>query len=308
MPKPDAYGESALQLPAALLECGHGTLPPNLALMHLIIDLPTPEAVDRAIANATGASADLEGRRQLAILRGLWRTYRDGFTTIRTIANLFDHHDSGSSPDTRIAACAEAFDAAAELSADAGAALYSLGSNTLLQAITREIVERMRDWRLLGREKTALEIGCGSGRFIAALAPEMRRITGVDISARMIAAAKRRCARHANVRLLQTEGRDLAFCRDGSIAFLYAVDSFPYIVQCGAEMAARHFAEAARVLRTGGRFLILNYAYDSNPARDRAEIQALAEAAGLRLLRASTGDFSLWDGATFILERPLPEE
>jgi SAM-dependent methyltransferase len=308
MSKPDAYGESSLQLPAALLECGHGTLPPNLALMHLIIDLPTPEAVDRAIANATGASANLVGRQQLAVLRSLWRTYRDGFTTIRTIANLFDHQESRSSPATRIAACAEAFDAAAELSADTGAALYSLGSNTLLQAITREIVEKMRDWRLLGRDKAALEIGCGSGRFIAALAPDVRQITGVDISAGMIAAAKSRCARHANVRLLQTDGRDLGFCRDGSIAFLYAVDSFPYIVQCGADMAARHFEEAARVLRIGGRFLILNYAYDSDPVRDRAEIQAMADAAGLRLLRASIGDFSLWDGSTFILDRPLPEE
>lgn len=85
------------------------------------------------------------------------------------------------------------------------------------------------------------------------------------------------------------------------------MNSFPYIVQCGAEMAARHFEEAARVLSTGGRFLILNYAYGSDPVRDRAEIQAMADASGLRLLRASTGDFSLWDGATFILERPLPE-
>ena len=58
---------------------------------------------------------------------------------------------------------------------------------------TAEVVDYIRDECLLGNCKSALEIGCGSGRFLAAMAPELLAITGIDISRNMLNYAADRC-------------------------------------------------------------------------------------------------------------------
>ena len=67
---------------------------------------------------------------------------------------------------------------------------------------------------------------------------------------------------------------------------------------------AAHFGEAARVLRAGGDFVILNLSYRGDLELDREDARRLADAAGLRVLRNGTGDLRLWDGTTFHLRKP----
>ena len=59
----------------------------------------------------------------------------------------------------------------------------------------------MREWQLLGRTRSLLEIGCGIGRFQKALALDAFALTGIDVSANMFEAARARCAGCANVTL-----------------------------------------------------------------------------------------------------------
>lgn len=66
----------------------------------------------------------------------------------------------------------------------------------------------------------------------------------------------------------------------------------------GAGVAAGMMAEVARVLRPGGRCVILNLAHgEADPA-------ALAAAAGLVLEQAVARPFALWDGEVVRLRRP----
>jgi SAM-dependent methyltransferase len=61
--------------------------------------------------------------------------------------------------------------------------------------------------------------------------------------------------------LLRSSGRDLALFKDASFDLVYAVDTFPYLVLSGRDLAERHMSDAARVLRPGGTLLVLNYSY-----------------------------------------------
>ncbi len=59
-------------------------------------------------------------------------------------------------------------------------------------------------------------------------------------------------------------------------------------------------AEAARVLRPGGRLVILNFAYGDPPA----DPACLAGAAGLTPEEVGTRPLSLWDATAFRFRRP----
>jgi SAM-dependent methyltransferase len=148
-----------------------------------------------------------------------------------------------------------------------------------------------------------LDLGCGNGRFLSALAPRVRFALGIDVSPGMLAAARRRCALMDNAACVRTSGRDLSAVADGSIDLLCAIDAFPYLVQCGGDVAARHIHEAARVLRPGGSLLIINYSYRGSVEADRNDVARLAGEVGLRIERNATRDFTLWDGVTFLLRK-----
>ena len=81
-----------------------------------------------------------------------------------------------------------------------------------------------------------------------------------------------------------------------------AVDSFPYIVQAGPDIAARHVSEAAAALRPGGALVVLNLSYRGDPASDRADAARWAAMAGLALQDHGT-PFRVWDGAAFVFRR-----
>jgi SAM-dependent methyltransferase len=195
------------------------------------------------------------------------------------------------------------FDRALRENPEASVALYSLGSPALLAAATAEVVALLDRLGVLAPERRVLEIGCGIGRFEAALAGRVRAITGIDIAPGMIAEARRRCAGLPNVTLQQTSGRDLAAFARADLDLVLAVDSLPYVHRAGMALLEAHFREAGRVLRPGGDLVVLNLTYRGDLARDREDARRLAAQGGLELLRNGSRDLELWDGATFHLRK-----
>ncbi|HEX3574743.1 MAG TPA: metalloregulator ArsR/SmtB family transcription factor [Rhodopila sp.] len=140
-----------------------------------------------------------------------------------------------------------------------------------------------------------LDIGTGTGRVLELLAPRVRQALGVDASKAMLALARSRLS-----------GMAFAHCavRQADMYRLPLADqSFDTVVLQmvlhHAEDPAGAVAEAARVLRVGGRMIVIDLA-----AHDRGELvarlahrwpgfadpamQALLAGAGLRWSKAST--------------------
>lgn len=99
---------------------------------------------------------------------------------------------------------------------------------------------------------TVGDLGAGTGQVAASLAPFVRRVVAVDGSAPMLEAARKRLAPFANVELRRGELEALPI-EDHSLDA--AVISLALHL---APEPARVLAEAARVLRPGGRLLIVD--------------------------------------------------
>jgi ArsR family transcriptional regulator len=105
---------------------------------------------------------------------------------------------------------------------------------------------------LLDDQWTVGDLGCGTGQVTASLAPFVRRVIAVDASAPMLAAAEARLAPFGNVELHHGELEALPIA-DGTLDA--AVLSLALHL---APEPARVLAEAARVLRAGGKLLIVD--------------------------------------------------
>ncbi len=300
----DGIGELPPALQTALRACASGEVPVNIAVMRLLMECREPSEAERGVAGVLdrvpGGESTAEVRRLQAAL-DLLRGNPNAWKTVKTVLDDVRHNEVAGDPDEAIRRWAMAFDRAAHGSPEASVALYALGNPQLLKAATAEVVERLRDWSLLGPDRKVLDVGCGIGRFGEALAGEVGAFVGVDISGAMIEAARRRCAAFGNVSFQQSSGRDLSLFEDGAFDLVLAVDSFPYLVQSGMPLAETHVAEAARVLAPGGDLLILNFSYRGDPEQDRADVGRLAEASHFKVLRDGTRAFGLWDGLAYHL-------
>jgi SAM-dependent methyltransferase len=281
-----------------LLHAAVAALPPNVALMHLLLRARRPAEADDALVTAlqTGEGHTIGYLRAVA---RLWADHPDAWDRLQ--ATVVDHHVMAASPDEALARWSAVYDRIAAVSPEAGVALYALGNPELLKAATKEIVDYLRVRELLYGARGVIEIGCGIGRLVAALAPEVRSIAGIDISEEMIREARRRCAAHNNVRLLRGSGKDLAQFESACVDLILAVDVFPYMVQTGAEIGWSNVSESARVLRLGGTLAIFNFSYRGDIEQDRAEVAHLAERAGFAVAENGIRPFKLWDGASFLL-------
>jgi SAM-dependent methyltransferase len=297
-----------MRLRAPLLRCAHGETPPNVVLMQLLTNAADSAEAEAALARAldalqTAGSGPSAGAVPLSEALALARANPQAFATVKETLRGVEHEGGAATPEEGVTHWAAVFDRAARTSPEGSVALYALGNPDLLLAATGEVVAKMRHWGLLGTGRNVLEIGCGIGRFQAALACEVGSAVGIDISGAMIAAAQQRCIGLPNVRVLHSSGQDLSLFPDSSFDLVFAADSFPYLVQSGMSLVERHFDEAARVLKPFGHFLILNFSYRDDPDVDRADIARLASRAGFSVLRDGTRDFTLWDGLTFHLAR-----
>lgn len=277
--------------------CVSGELPPNVALMRLIMGAKSADEIDRAVSYARKALIASDPIDRLA---SLWPDAKSAFETVKSVLTLADHQNVSSEINwTRI------FDELAEVSPEAGVALYSLGSPTLLDLATASLVNMLSEWGLLGKDRTVLDLGCGIGRVCAALAGEVRAVVGTDISGKMLQIARRKCAGFPNVLFAKTSGRDLAMFADGTFDLVLAVDSFPYIVLAGGDVAGALIHEARRVLKTGGALVAFNYAYGINAAACTGAFGRHAREAGLALIRIGTRDLDWWDGITYFARRTV---
>jgi ArsR family transcriptional regulator len=96
-----------------------------------------------------------------------------------------------------------------------------------------------------------LDVGSGDGAAAHALAPYCRSLTCVDTSTRMIEAATERLGKFANVRAEVADVHELPF-RPSSFDSVLVFHTLTY-----AEHPARALAECSRVLRPGGRLVLL---------------------------------------------------
>ncbi|WP_394825562.1 ArsR/SmtB family transcription factor [Pendulispora albinea] len=99
-----------------------------------------------------------------------------------------------------------------------------------------------------------LDVGSGDGAAAGYIAPYCRALTCVDSSPRMIEAAKVRLGKHPHARAQLADVHELPF-RDASFDAVLLFHTLTY-----AEEPARAAAECARVLRPGGRVVLLSLA------------------------------------------------
>jgi SAM-dependent methyltransferase len=106
-------------------------------------------------------------------------------------------------------------------------------------------------------EDELLDIGCGPGAFLAAKAPRVRRVVGLDLSRVMLREAERRLADRiaaGTAQLVTGSAAELPF-DDGEFSAVTAINA-----------PVKH-AEAFRVLRPGGRLVFV----DPDPRRSPKE-------------------------------------
>src|SRR5690606_22739729 len=94
-----------------------------------------------------------------------------------------------------------------------------------------------------------------------------KSVLGLDISPKMVEQARGRTRHLPNVTVEFSEG-GLAPVLDQRFDLILAVDAFPYIIEAGPDLAARHLSDAARMLSTQGTLAIFNYSYRGDDERD----------------------------------------
>jgi SAM-dependent methyltransferase len=267
--------------------------------------ISAPVALMRlALAGLPAAAiiAALEEDERLAPLLALARRQSAGLRQLEAMVRSGAEHGPGSSPDAAVAASRAMFDRLVRISPEASVAAYSLGDPALLDAASAEVAAWLHGLELLEGRPRILDLGCGIGRMARALAPHAGGILGLDVSAGMIEAARRRCADIPSVEFALTSGHGLGELPAAGFDLLLAVDVFPYLVQAGGTLAEQHVEDAGRLLRPGGSLVILNFSY-RGIGQDQADLRVLAKRHGFELLRSGTRELHLWDGRAFWLRR-----
>ncbi|MGE4073525.1 MAG: ArsR/SmtB family transcription factor [Lysobacterales bacterium] len=95
-----------------------------------------------------------------------------------------------------------------------------------------------------------LDVASGDGALAQLLAPRTRTLTCVDLSERVVAAGQARLADQPQARVVQGDMHALPL-PDASVDLVLLLQALPY-----SDRPAQVLAEAARVLRAGGRLLL----------------------------------------------------
>ncbi|MEO6264634.1 MAG: metalloregulator ArsR/SmtB family transcription factor [Luteimonas sp.] len=157
-----------------------------------------------------------------------------------------------------------------------------------------------RTWEALARTALpllkpgdVLDIASGDGVLAELLAPHSHRYVCVDTSARVVAAAAERLRRFANVEVREGDMHALPFA-DGNFDLVVLMHALTYAVK-----PAQAVAEAARVLKRGGRLLLSSLAKHEHRAVVAAyghvnlgfgekELRRFADRAGLKVVGCET--------------------
>ena len=208
------------------------------------------------------------------------------------------HERRASDPESEVQRITAFFDRTGVSAPDASVAAYTLADADLACAATQEIMDFLSAISATGLRVDALDFGCGVGRLTAELDRCCRSVLGLDISAAMIAEARRR---HPALRFGIAPGATPPALKPSSFDLVLACDVFPYLVQAGGEIAGAHIAAFARAVRPTGLIVILNLSYRGDATADRADARRWAADHDLALERTGDRPFVLWDAAAFVL-------
>lgn len=128
----------------------------------------------------------------------------------------------------------------------------------------------VRDSELAGTD--VLEIGCGSGRLAAVLAPRVGTYRGFDISAEMVATARERLADVANAEVFVGDGErvpDACASRRYDLVFSHAV-----LIHCPRDIIASNVRAACPLVAPGGRMRLQLLADADDPTGIRPMSEA----------------------------------
>ena len=115
-------------------------------------------------------------------------------------------------------------------------------------------------WAELPTDAQGADIGCGSGRWAAVVAPRVGRLTCVDPSSDALEVARRNLAEQDNVVFHQADIGRLPFT-DGELDFAYSLGVLHHVPDTQSALA-----NVARVLKSSAPFLVyLYYAFDNRP-------------------------------------------
>lgn len=267
-----------------------GDISAEIAVMQLLL-----ETEDVALARSLAADAP-------ALLALLSANEAGCARIVRMLQRGDDDPRPAASVDAGLEATRRLFDRSVADDEQSSVALYSLGNPEILGAATAEVVDLLVGWGFVEPGTRMVELGCGIGRFLEALAPRVASIRGLDVSPGMVAAARRRCADLPNVRIDETSGRDLDGVATGSVDRVLAVDVFPYVVKAGPALVDALFGEIARVLVPGGELALLQFSYGELEG-DREAVRGLADRHGFAVRVCGERPFALWDGSVFRLVR-----
>ncbi len=143
--------------------------------------------------------------------------------------------------------------------------IYSLlGRNPKSNRMAVEIAD-------LEPSHVVLDVGCGPGAAVRAAAGFVARAIGVDRSESMVAIAERRSRRFTNVDFVAAGAEGLPF-PDATFDRVWTIHAFHHW-----EDGVRGIAECLRVLKPGGRLLIVESETKSDHGLDRSRASDLAE-------------------------------
>ena len=103
----------------------------------------------------------------------------------------------------------------------------------------------------LGADATVLDLGCGMGRTCRRVAGMVREYHGVDFAAGMVERAREHNRGVPNATFHVNDGATLKGFADGTFDVVYAELAFQHMPK---DAQRSYAAEAARVLKDGGRF------------------------------------------------------
>ncbi len=103
--------------------------------------------------------------------------------------------------------------------------------------------------RMIGQNKVVVEIGCGNGDQIRAIAPHNLQCYGVDISEVIL---EQQTHMPDNVKLLISDASNLSEFEDSSVDVVFSNQLIEHLYPTDVE---KHFEEISRVLKPGGKYV-----------------------------------------------------